>query len=265
MKLKDVFDWFIPDFISDLFKKEEGWKHKGTIGVKQYAEHIHADNDEPFANKRTKDGHNDDIRFIDMTSVRIKNRYEKDNVVKFDEKGNFGINAAVETDVGIGLYRGDFTGDKKGTKPHDFANVVFPFVHAGVGGEATVAYNGNDKFKPEVGVRSNVEFQGRIHNQTEAIVKVSSQITDKDKIGAYVTHTLHEGAYYPIAIGGMEKGYNPYGKGNEVGISYERKLDGGNSIEFDAFYRKVQASEVNNNNSFEHDNTTIGANISFRY
>lgn len=62
----------------------------------------------------------------------------------------------------------------------------------------------------------------------------------------------------------MEKGYAPYGKGNEVGVSYERKLDDGNSIEFDAFYRKVKASEINNN-SFEPDNTTIGANISFRY
>lgn len=63
----------------------------------------------------------------------------------------------------------------------------------------------------------------------------------------------------------MEKGYNSYEKGNEVGVSYERKLDNGNSVEFEAFYRKVQASEMMSNGSFEPDNTTIGANISFRY
>lgn len=131
-EMETVFDYITPDIVQDNLK-EKGWKQKSTVEVKQFVERIHGNNDGTSGSMHIKDGVDDNQRFMDMTSVNFKNRFEKDNVFKFDENGNFGINAAVENNIAVGLYRGDYTGEKKGQEAHDFANVVFPYIHAGVG------------------------------------------------------------------------------------------------------------------------------------
>lgn len=262
-EMETVFDYVTPDIVQDNLK-ENGWKQKSTIEAKQFVERRHGNNDGTGGPMTIKDGIDDNQRYIDMTSINFKNRFEKDNVFQFDEKGNFGVNTAIENNVAVGLYRGDYTGDKKGTEPHDFANIVFPYIHAGVGGEATLAYNGDDMFKPEIGIRGYSEFQGRIKNDVDAIARISSQITDEDKISAYYAHSLHNGAYYPIDIGGMTKGYMKYGDGYEVGIGYDKKIDNDNEFGIEAFYKKVQAG-IKNENSYEPDNDTIGVRFNFKF
>lgn len=263
-EMETVFDYVTPDIVQDNLK-ENGWKQKSTIEVKQFTERIHGNNDGTGGSMHIKDGVDDNQRFMDMTSVNFKNRFEKDNVFQFDEKGNFGVNAAIENNVAVGLYRGDYTGEKKNGESHDFANLMFPYIHAGIGGEATLAYNGNDMFKPEIGIRGYSEFQGRIKNDVDAIARISSQITDEDKISAYYAHSLHNGAYYPIDIGGIKSGYYQYGNGQEIGVAYDKKLDNDNEFGIEAFYKRVQAGKMHENGGFEPDNDTIGIRFNFKF
>lgn len=253
-----IFEVTTPDFI------EEGlsdWRRVNYFQVQRHEERIHDNvygNQEKF---RTKDGVNDNNLFMDMSTIHLNSRFEKDNLISINDA--FGINAAFETNLGLGWYRGDKTGKKDG-ETHDFGSLSIPTAYLGVGGEATLAYNGNDKFKPEIGLSGEIGTHGRINTQIDAIAKISSQITDSDRIYAQYKHNLHKGGYYPIDIGGIQKGYYNWGGGNEIAVGYEHTMNDSSKVRLEAFYQKMEAGPIKNN-SFEPEGSTAGIRIGFTY
>lgn len=259
--LMDFFDAVTPDFI------EEGlsdWRRTNYLQLQRYEERIHENTyGADFNKQRVKDGVNDNNLFVDMTTIHAKSRFEKDNFVPIND--SFGVNAAFETNVGVGWYRGDKTGKKDG-ESHDFGSLSIPTAYLGVGAEATLAYNGNDKFKPEIGLSGELGTHGRINTQVDAVAKISSQITEEDRIYAQYKHTLHKGGLYPMDIesAGIQKGYLTWGNGNEVSVGYEHKMSDSSKVRLEAFYQKLEAGPMKNN-SFEPDTNVAGLRVGFTY